>query len=203
MPAHELVTDRDGVHGLLVSRFDRITADGTPRLLAVEDGCQAADRPPADKYRLTAETTFLALSALCGAPIVAARELIRRLAHAYLTGNGDAHAKNFSVVQDLTGEWRIAPIYDVPTSYVYGDTTMAMPMTAANPADLDAGDFVRLGASLGVPEKAVRRTLHDLGERTDRWLNELDALPFDTGKLRKLRRVVERRRDRITSPWTV
>ena len=126
VPPHDLVTDRDGAPGLLVRRFDRSTVDGELRALAVEDGCQVADRPPADKYLLGSGQVFAALAAVCDAPTLAGRELIRQLAFAYLTGNGDAHAKNFSVLQDLSGEWRVSPVYDVPCSQVYGDTTMAL-----------------------------------------------------------------------------
>ena len=57
VPPHQLVADRHGAPGLLVRRFDRITVSGEVRALAVEDGCQAADRPPADKYLLSAERT--------------------------------------------------------------------------------------------------------------------------------------------------
>ncbi|MGH8960008.1 MAG: type II toxin-antitoxin system HipA family toxin [Jatrophihabitantaceae bacterium] len=126
VPPSDLVLDRDGHAGLLVRRFDRVSVDGAVRLLAVEDGCQAADRPPADKYRLSAEQTFAALAAVCDAPALAGRELIGQLAFAYLTGNGDAHAKNFSVLQSLDGEWRVSPAYDLPSSQPYGDTTMAL-----------------------------------------------------------------------------
>ncbi len=97
VPPSEIVVDRDSAPGLLIRRFDRVTVDGQLRALAVEDGCQAADRPPADKYLLSADRTFAALAAVCDAPALAGRELIRQLAFAYLTGNGDAHAKNFSV----------------------------------------------------------------------------------------------------------
>lgn len=45
VPPNALVTDRDGAPALLVRRFDRITVEGVPRALAVEDGCQVADRP--------------------------------------------------------------------------------------------------------------------------------------------------------------
>lgn len=37
---------------------------------------------------------------------------------AWLTGNGDLHAKNVSVLQQA-GEWRIAPIYDAPPTVPY------------------------------------------------------------------------------------
>ena len=198
VPRHELITDSDGAYGLLVHRFDRVTVDGAVRPLAVEDGCQAIDRPPADKYLLDTGRVFAALTALCDAPTVAARELLRQLAFAYLTGNGDAHAKNFSVLQDLTGEWRISPAYDLPSSQPYGDNTMAMPVGGRTDAGLGSDAFVALGEDLGVPARATRRTLVELADRADRWLPDLDRLPFDQGSIRKLRRVIDHRRKRLS-----
>lgn len=198
VPEHDLVTDRDGAPGLLVRRFDRVTVDGLQRALAVEDGCQAADRPPADKYRLGAERVFTALAGVCDAPAVAARELLRQLAFAFLTGNGDAHAKNFSVVQDLAGEWRVSPAYDLPCTQPYGDNTMALAMNGRADAGLGGDDFVALGIALGVPERATRRALGEIADRADRWLPGLDRLPFDAAQVRKLRRVIEHRRRRLT-----
>jgi serine/threonine-protein kinase HipA len=197
VPPHNLVNDRDGAPGLLVRRFDRITDDGALRALAVEDGCQAADRPPADKYLLGTGRTFAALAAVCDAPSLAGRELIRQLAFAYLTGNGDAHAKNFSVLQEQSGEWRVSPVYDVPCSHVYGDSTMAMSIGGRSGADFSGQDFADLGATLGVPERATRRALAELVDRVDSWLPKLDTLPFDRGRVGKLRRVIQHRRERL------
>lgn len=197
VPPSEIVTDRDGRPGLLVRRFDRVTVEGALRLLAVEDGCQVTGRPPADKYLLGTDRTFLALTAVCDAPVLAGRELIRRLVFAYLTGNGDAHAKNFSVLQDLDGEWQVSPAYDVPSSSPYGDVTMAMSIGGRSGGDFGAADFVELGTRLSVPERAVRRVLADLNDRAEAWLADLDTLPFDPGNIRKLRRVIAHRRKRI------
>jgi len=197
VPPHELVTDLEGQPGLLIRRFDRITVDGALCLLAVEDGCQAYGVPPADKYRLGADRTFAALAAACEAAVLAGRDLLRQLAFAYLTGNGDAHAKNFSVLRGLDGEWRVAPAYDLPCSYVYGDKTMAMSIGGRSGGDFSEADFVKLGDRLGVPERAVRRLLSDLAERSDLWLSDLHTLPFDSAKTTKLRRVISHRRSRM------
>lgn len=200
VPPGEVVYDADGVSGLLIRRFDRITADGRPAMLAVEDGVQACNRPPADKYLLDVVTVFTALTTMCDARALAARELIRQLAFAYLIGNGDAHAKNFAVRQEPDGEWRVSPLYDTPSSYPYGDTTMALTILGRSGPDFGASDFVGLGDRLGVPERAVRRSLTEVAERVDTWLPGLETLPFDGAKLTKLRRVILRRRDRITAP---
>lgn len=199
VPRNDLVRDADGRPGLLTRRFDRVTADGALRCLAVEDGCQVLGRPPADKYLVGADRVFAALVAVCDARVVAARDLIRQLAFAYLTGNGDAHAKNFSVLQNLAGEWRVSPTYDVPSSYPYGDVTMALSIGGRHGGDFGATDFVRLGAHLDVPERAVRRILAELADRVDLWAPRLPELPFDKGKVAKLRRVVAHRRARLSA----
>lgn len=51
-------------------------------------------RPPADKYLTGYEQTLGALAAVCQAPLPAARTLLAHMVFAYLSGNGDAHAKN-------------------------------------------------------------------------------------------------------------
>ncbi|MFF0718872.1 type II toxin-antitoxin system HipA family toxin [Micromonospora sp. NPDC003816] len=197
VPSSRLVFDARGIPGLLVARFDRVTVDGLPLSLAVEDGCQVLDRPPADKYRVGADRTFAGLADLCDARAVAGQDLIRQLAFAYLTGNGDAHAKNFSVLQGPDGEWRISPAYDLPSSYLYGDKTMALSIGGRSGGDFRAADFVGLGKTLGVPERAVRRVLTGITERADAWLDELLSLPFDEGRLTKLGRVIRFRRGQL------
>jgi serine/threonine-protein kinase HipA len=192
-----VVHDIDGEPGLLVRRFDRLTVDGQPWSLAVEDACQVLGRPPADKYLVGTEAALGALAAVCGAPVVAARELIRQLGFAYLTGNGDAHAKNFSVLEAEDREWRPSPAYDLPSSQPYGDTTLALSLGGGVTGDVGARDFVALGSTLGVPDRAVRRLLTDLTERVDLWLVDLADLPFDRRRIEKLRRVVMYRRRRL------
>jgi serine/threonine-protein kinase HipA len=194
-----LVQDRDGQSGLLVQRFDRVPQGSglPPRMLAVEDACQVLSRPPADKYLTGYEQTFGALAVVCQAPLPAARTLLAQLVFAYLSGNGDAHAKNFSVLQDPSGEWRPSPAYDLPSSQPYGDTTMALSLGGRRSGDYGGRDFIALGSALSLPEKATRKLVKDQVERVDAWLPLLEELPFDTGKVHKLGRVVRYRRDRL------
>ena len=138
----EVVRDADDVPGLLVLRFDRRT--GPPARLAVEDGCQVLGRPPGDKYLVGYPAAFAALAAVCDARVLAARTLLAQLAYAWVTGNGDAHAKNFSVLQEPDGEWRVSPAYDVPTTQPYGDSSAAMPVNG-RVRDLGVRDLHALG----------------------------------------------------------
>lgn len=194
----EVVVDAEGRHGLLVRRFDRVV-DGdavTPR--AQEDACQALGRYPADKYNLTAETVLGGLVRLARARPVAGRDLVAQVAFAYLTGNGDQHAKNLSMAQASSGEWRVTPAYDTPTTYVYGDTTMALSIDGRRREDITRASFLRLGASVGVPERAVAKVLDRLCDRVDGWIDGVGELPFDDRRLHKLARLIQDRRAKLS-----
>lgn len=193
VPHHEVVRDRDGAPGLLVQRFDR---RGDHRL-ALEDGCQVCARYPADKYRLSSEEVVAALSAVCGAPIVAARDLLRQFVFAYLTCNGDAHAKNFSILRQPSGEWAVSPAYDLPSSHPYGDTTTALTVHDKSREDIGREDFLELAASSRVRPRAAARVIDELLEALPVWLHRLDELPFDERRIHKLRRAIEYRGRRL------
>lgn len=104
-------------------------------------------------------------------------------------------ARNYCVVAIWPGILEF--VYDVPSSYPYGDVTMAMSIGGRSGGDFGVADFVQLGTRLSVPERAVRRVLADLNDRAEAWLAELDTLPFGAGKIKKLRRVIAHRRKRI------
>ena len=192
----EVVHDKTGRPGLLVRRFDRVALDGTLTALAQEDACQVLGRYPADKYRLTTEEVIAGLAGLTGAPIVAARELLRQFAFAYLTGNGDAHGKNFSVLHH-GGEWHPAPAYDLPSTHPYGDATMALSIGGRSREDVRRADFVKLGEQCGVARKATERILDDLLAAMPSWLDRLGELPFDQRRIHKLERACTYRANRL------
>ncbi|MFD5278135.1 type II toxin-antitoxin system HipA family toxin [Pseudarthrobacter sp. NPDC058362] len=125
-----LIRDVAGRPGLLVERFDRVPTPGGPagkmQRLAVEDGAQVLQLYPADKYNAGYSQVCHALAEHCAAPLPALRNLAIQAAFAWLTGNGDLHAKNVSMVQQPHGEWTIAPVYDIPSTVVYGDKTLAL-----------------------------------------------------------------------------
>jgi len=197
----EVVRDATGAAGLLVRRFDRILNRNNPeagvQMLAQEDACQVLARYPADKYRFSTEEVVRTLAQLCRARPVAALALVRQVAFAYLSCNGDAHGKNFSVQRLPEGEWRVTPAYDVPCSYLYGDTTMALSINGRGREDIGRTDFLALGDAVGLPQPAVKRALNELRDRVELWIDEVEELPFDAGLTHKLRRAILYRRGRL------
>ncbi|OHO70817.1 hypothetical protein HMPREF2692_02250 [Corynebacterium sp. HMSC036D03] len=122
-----IVYDCKGTQGLWVTRFDRyVDSAGEVRRLALEDAAQIVGIPPADKYRISAEEVAEALIEKASSPLAAARAIYIQFLYAWLTGNGDLHAKNISLLQRPSGQWVVAPAYDVPCTILYGDKTMAL-----------------------------------------------------------------------------
>lgn len=200
-PEARLVADADGRHGLLVTRFDRIAGEeGVVRRLAVEDGCQALDLWPADKYNVTAEQVSHALIDLCEAKPVAALDVFTQIVFAWLTGNGDLHAKNLSAIQDPDGRWRIAPAYDLPSTAPYGDHTTALPLLGRRDG-FSRRHLVEFAAGLGIPERAAVRRLEHLLGATETIDSELaqGAIPFDSHRLAELRRELRARRRQLAA----
>ena len=192
----EVVHDCKARSALLVERFDRVAVDGTVRAVPQEDACQVLGRYPADKYTLSTEEVVAGLASVTGAPIVAARDVLRQIAFAYLTGNGDAHAKNFSVVCP-SGEWRVSPAYDVPSTHPYGDTTLALTIGDKRDERIGRSDFVALAERVGVRGKAVASMLDDLLSRSETWLDDLAQLPLDERARHKLRKAIDYRMTRL------
>ena len=127
----------------------------------------------------------------------AARTFLAQIVFAYVSGNGDAHAKNFSVLQDRTGRWAPAPAYDVPSSQPYGDNTMALAVGGKRDVNIARARWVALGVELGLPERAAQRTIDGVATAVDRWIDDLDALPFDPGRIAKLAKVVRSRQQKL------
>ena len=171
----QLIRDVAGRPGLLVERFDRVPVAGAagpttsgPRAagaspnavqrLAVEDGAQVLGLYPADKYNVGYGQVCHALAAYCAAQLPALRNLALQAAFAWLTGNGDLHAKNVSMVQQPTGEWSIAPVYDIPSTVVYGDKTLALTLGGKR-TGISRKHFLGWAAGMGLSERAAVQIL--------------------------------------------
>jgi serine/threonine-protein kinase HipA len=175
-----IVRDATGRAGLLVERFDRVIgADGEPLALAVEDAAQVLGLYPSQKYGITAEAAVRALADACAARPVAAAALFRQLVFAWLTGNGDVHAKNLSILATPGGEWRVSPAYDVPSTLPYRDYTMALSMGGRRDG-LSRRLLLDFATATGVPSRMATRVLDEVLSATEGLADGLDAgaLPY-------------------------
>jgi serine/threonine-protein kinase HipA len=119
----------DGRKLIVVERYDRIVgSDGSVVRLHQEDLCQAIGIAPEQKYQDDGGPSLSRIAALLGqlGGQAALEGLLRAVTVTVVIGNGDAHAKNFSLVHAASGAVGLAPLYDLMCTLYYGDDRLAM-----------------------------------------------------------------------------
>ncbi|MGY0776759.1 type II toxin-antitoxin system HipA family toxin [Azospirillum argentinense] len=97
-----------------IKRFDR-TPDR--RSIHIEDMAQVRGFYPEEKYSGSFET--IAALTYRNHDVDSLREFARRMAFNVLIGNGDAHLKNWSLIYDNPRVPRLAPAYDLVSTFSY------------------------------------------------------------------------------------
>jgi len=119
-PECEILTLKD-VPYYCVTRFDRQTADGQISRLHQEDFCQLFSVDPEKKYENEGGPTIPQCFRLIRKMRLGTAgqvDFLRRIIFNVLIGNGDAHAKNFSVLY-RGKNIRLAPVYDLLCTEIY------------------------------------------------------------------------------------
>lgn len=151
----ELIYDSHDQVGLFIERFDRYCHNFETRRIAYEDASQVLNIPPALKYDVSTEDVIFALATQCPGELVARRNLFIQFLFAWISGNGDLHAKNASILMGHNG-WEIAPMYDLPCTLVYGDDEMALSIQGKK-KKLTLSHWRDLAETLELPQRALPR----------------------------------------------
>jgi serine/threonine-protein kinase HipA len=119
--ANGLIYFSDGEPAYITRRFD-LKPDQTKH--QQEDFAQLLNRTSVlhgqnYKYDATYEEIGTLIKKHIPAAIPALEELFRLVVFNYVVGNGDAHLKNFSLIQLQTGEYRLAPAYDLMSTKLH------------------------------------------------------------------------------------
>jgi serine/threonine-protein kinase HipA len=159
--------------GLLVTRYDRVRTDGAVRRIHQEDFCQALGFMPQQKYEADGGPGIEACATLLrensAAPAVDLFAFLDALVFNLAIGNADAHAKNYSLMLEGDESPRLAPLYDLLSTRVYGrrfGRKMAMKYGGEYRFDRIRGRHLdRLAADLGISAPRTRRRVGGLVER--------------------------------------
>lgn len=185
----QLLIDDSSRPGLLITRFDR--SNGTR--LHVEDAAQIMGLYPSAKYTPAMEEVAEAMKAVSSSPSLTARSIAFQVALAWLTGNGDLHAKNMSLIWGDHGA-AMSPIYDIPSTIPYGDSTMALSVQGRKD-NISGKIFRAFCAEIGLTERAAERVMAQALRVTDGAAERIvAATDFDPRRARDLTRVLDRRR---------
>jgi serine/threonine-protein kinase HipA len=160
---------------LVVRRFDRGAGD---HRIHQEDFAQVFSLPPEERYAWEIPdltwchygSVGAVIYALCGEDDF--REYMRRLAFMVLSGNADAHLKNWSLVYRDGVHPRLSPVYDVVSTVVYTSLgrhaslrlTEPSAPTVDVPADLSKVTLDELLAVASYAPADTSKVLDDLEE---------------------------------------
>jgi serine/threonine-protein kinase HipA len=160
----------DGRTLIVVERFDRIVrGDGFVERLHQEDFCQATGIPPVKKYQEDGGPSLRRVAAILQAVSTdeALDVLLRAVILNVLIGNGDAHAKNFSLLHEPSGTLRLAPLYDLLSTMHYGDDRLAMHIDdVRRTSRVTADRIINEAVAWGIVRRRAAEVVDDLLERT-------------------------------------
>ena len=145
-------------------RFDREIVDGQVCRLHQEDFCQICGISGELKYESEGGPSFAQCMAVMKEMKISLADrlsFIDRMIFNYLIGNADAHGKNSSVLYRGKGQRRLAPIYDVMSTAIYGNLSRVNAMSiggARKFADVKRERFGTMAQEAGMrPQLAIDR----------------------------------------------
>lgn len=154
-----LIFFKDGTPAYITKRFD-VKDDGTK--LAQDDFASLAGRTPQThgehyKYLGNYLELFQLMEAHLPAYKLEAPKLLKILIFNYLFSNGDAHFKNFSLLETPMGDYRLSPAYDLLNSRIHVEDSDFALEDGLLPRNLTQGkvskQFAILAEKVGVNEK--------------------------------------------------
>ncbi len=152
---------------LVVTRFDR-RPDGEK--LRLEDCAQILCKPKGQdysgKYDAAYEDIAGVIDKYSARPAIDLSRFYRQVIVSALLGNGDAHLKNFSLLETPVG-LRLSPAYDLVNTAIYRDAfdqTLALSINGRKvPLDeADTAIFRDFGERIALPKKAIDQILAGL-----------------------------------------
>ena len=151
---------------IVVRRYDRLVGvDGAVERLHQEDFCQAFGLAPAAKYEEDGGPSLERVAAVLanGAAPDSLTRLLEAVTFNAMIGNGDAHAKNFSLLHHAGGALALAPLYDLMCTLCYGDERLAMNVDGvARTRLLTVGGIVNEAETWGVRRAKAHSTVVDI-----------------------------------------
>jgi serine/threonine-protein kinase HipA len=193
VPPHGLFNLRDASPAYLVRRFDR-TPDG--QKLRCEDFLQILGED--DKYSGSVERIGKKIRELSSVPGLDVQLFFERVLLNFLLGNGDAHLKNFSLLETEHGGLRLSPAYDIVCSKAVIPKETDFAITLNGKSDkITRRDFEKFSEALKIPTKAVADIFGRFGEGHSMMTEEISRSRLSAELKEKTQRVIEERRKRI------
>ena len=192
VPLHGLIHSKDGTLSYVIRRFDRTGRSGK---VPLEDFAQLLGQDRDTKYGSSMEQVASVLDRFCTFPAIEKLKLFRLSLFNYLTGNEDAHLKNFSLIR-RNEKVELSPVYDLLNSTIVLDSgeELALPLRGKKNR-LKREDFMDYFAKerLGLTDKAISRTIRELEDAYPLWINLLRRSFLSDKRKTMYRELLDRR----------
>ncbi|ALU27999.1 HipA domain-containing protein [Myroides odoratimimus] len=185
-----LIFFEDGSPGYLTKRFDY---DGNGNKLAIEDFASLLGKSPATdgeqyKYEANYLELFDALKRYVPAWKVEAPKLFTLIVFNYLFSNGEAHLKNFSLIETQQGDFKLSPAYDLLNTKIHIHNADFALKEAILPKSISKGKIIDqlmvLGAKAGITEKLIAKVLQNLTSKEEQVVDLIER-SFLSEKLKR------------------
>ena len=192
VPPHGLFELADGTMAYIVKRFDRTTPKDRKRC---EDFSQILGL---DKYTGSVEQVGRKLMEVSEYPGIDAQLLFERILLNFLLGNGDAHLKNHSILEDASGKLRLSPAYDIVCSkLVIPDEEDSALAINGKRNKISMADFEKLSEYLQIPDKAAADIFKRMSAAKDISGEKIDRSLLEDGDKEMFHDIIEDRYTRI------
>lgn len=164
---------QDGLPAYITKRFD-VKQNGEK--WAQEDFASLAQLTPqthGENYKYTGNylDLFKLMEQYVPAYQVEAPKLFRLILFNYLMSNGDAHFKNFSIIETNLGDFKLSPAYDLLNSRLHiSDKDFALEQGLLPPPEVQGEikqQFIKLGQLANIPAKQMDKIFKSLTQNED------------------------------------
>ena len=168
-----LIFFKDGTPAYITKRFD-VKEDGSK--LAQDDFASLAKRTPQThgenfKYLGSYLDIFELMRKYLTTYKIEAPKLLRILLFNYLFSNGDAHFKNFSILETPFGDYRLSPAYDLLNSRIHIEDKDFALDDGLLPGNIFQGkiglQFAKLAETAEINEKSFQEIIALMISRSD------------------------------------
>ncbi|XXY16696.1 type II toxin-antitoxin system HipA family toxin [Sorangium sp. So ce216] len=183
----------DETLALAIRRFDR---DEHGSRIHQEDFAQVLNMRPRDKYRSHNYATIANIvRSVCGE--ADHEELVRRLVFVVLSGNADAHLKNWSLVYPDGRRARLSPAYDLVSTVAYGpglDQRLALRLSGEKDFfSVTRAHFETLAERINAsPERTGALVSETASRAREAWARLRGSLPIAPGAREALEKHLKR-----------
>jgi serine/threonine-protein kinase HipA len=170
-----LIPLASGERASITRRADR---DDNGRKYAMEDMCQLAGRLTEDKYKGSHEQIAKIVRKYSENPLYDLTRYFDLVLFCYLTGNGDMHMKNFSLLRDPLTGWKLAPASDMFSTRLLKSAEkepeeLALTLTEKK-SNFSRDSFMEFGQKIGLERKQVTTLIDNLVSKRDQFIEIID-----------------------------